>query len=322
MQKANYNCSQADLYMACRAAWRLCRKNLTDFGAFKTKYSAEFIEQNLQTIEEADYLQDVNARYAGAEGLRMDLVKAKDEILVAYRHLQAYIDDAYPADKHNKMYNACGKPFYERANQCNWASVSGLLRGAIPFIQDNKAVLMANNNMPESFLDKFNGLKVRFDALLENYHDSGSDAGEKTSAKLEANNAIFDKMVALLDDGKRLYAANPAMAKNFTVTAIMSQISGTKQSGIEGKVVTGDNQNPVVGAKITVVNSSNFSESNEQGRFSIYPLSAGTYSFLVEAEGYELCTMTDIEVKTGSMKRVNFTMKAITVAVPSLEVVH
>jgi hypothetical protein len=124
-------------------------------------------------------------------------------------------------------------------------------------------------------------------------------------------------MMAMIDDGKRLYAANSTMYKSFTVTAIMSQISGTKQAGIEGKVVAGDNQKPVVGAKITVVGMDNDCETNAEGRFSIAPLAAATYSFLIEAEGYDLLTMTDIEVKTGSTKRVIFAMKGEGVVAPA-----
>ena len=195
MSRNNYNCSQAELYMACRATWRLCRKNLADFSAFKTKYTADFIDQNMAEIEDADYQQDINARYVESEGLRIDLVKAKDDILVAYRHLQAYIDDAYVGEMRGKMYNASGKPFYERASQCKWASVSGLLRGAIPFIEENRMLLVANNNMPESFIAKFKQLQTRFDGVLEQYNDSDADANDKTSAKIVTNNAIYENVI-------------------------------------------------------------------------------------------------------------------------------
>lgn len=319
MSRNNYNCSQAELYMACRAAWRLCRKNLADFSAFKTKYTADFIDQNMAEIEDADYQQDVNARYVESEGLRMDLVKAKDDILVAYRHLQAYIDDAYMGEMRGKMYNASGKPFYERASQCKWASVSGLLRGAIPFIEENRMLLVANNNMPESFIAKFKQLQTRFDGIHAQYNDSDADASDKTSAKIVANNAIYEKMVAVLDDGKRLYAGDAEMAKNFMLTSIMSQVSGNKQAGIDGRITKIDKKNPVKNAKITVLNSNNVGVTNKMGRYSIYPLAAATYSVLIEADGFESITVKDIQVKTGVMKRVSVILKAVAVEDPVLE---
>jgi hypothetical protein len=284
--------------MACRTAWRMCRKNLTDFSNFKSKYTEDFIAQNMQAIEDADLLPDVNARYTEPEAVRLEMVKVKDEILFAFKYLQAYIDDAVEADMRQKMYNAAGKSFYDRANQCNWSSVSGLLYAAIPFIQDNKAALMANENMPESFLERFKALKVRFNDLLAEFEDSDAAATDKTSEKVFANNSIYDKVKALLEDGKRMYADNAELSKSFTWSVILSHIHSNKPAGIDGKVVDTDTQKPIAKAQISVLNSHHTAKTNKKGRFAIVPLSAGAYTVLVEAEGFQPVTVSNIVLKT------------------------
>ena len=103
------------------------------------------------------------------------------------------------------------------------------------------------------------------------------------------------------------------------MTAIMSQVSGNKQAGVDGKITKIDKKNAIKGAKVTVLNTENVAVTNKMGRYSIYPLAAGTYSVLIEADGFEPITLKDVKVKMGVMKRVSVILKAVEVAIAEPE---
>jgi hypothetical protein len=66
MTTANYNCNTQELYSAARLGWDSCSEQLTDFTAFKAKYTAAFITAQLAEIDTAANLPDDQARAAKA----------------------------------------------------------------------------------------------------------------------------------------------------------------------------------------------------------------------------------------------------------------
>ena len=94
MPKSNYNFGQADLYNIGRDGWYSCSLRLDVFATLKSKYTDEFIAQNLAEVNAADRLPDETSRYAPTKNRRVDLIDTNNEVLNCFDLLRGYIDDA------------------------------------------------------------------------------------------------------------------------------------------------------------------------------------------------------------------------------------
>ena len=304
MIASSYNCSQQDLYNACRIGWQMCQNKLSDFGSMKAKYKPAFIEQNLADIETADRLSDNAARNAVAQGMRLDLIDLKDQIVKQYGWLKAYIDDAFPLAKRDIMYNAAGEGYLAKAKGRSWGSVTALLSSAIPFIEDNKTVLAANENMPPKFVEDFKALELAFKTAYTAWLTADKATVELTDAKVTANNTLYNNLQAMLTDGQRLFRDDATIAKQFSFTHILAQTHGIKNARLTGKVTQWESGLPVMGAVISLKDTDKAIVTDEEGRFDMMPLAAGIYTVLVKADACETQTFTDIVIKTGVTTRL------------------
>jgi Carboxypeptidase regulatory-like domain len=316
---SNYKSAQAELYMACQIGWGMCRKNLPAFAAFKGRYTEGYINECLAAITAADDLPDANARYVGYGIARNDLMSCKDGIVQHFTMLLSYISDAYPASTVELMINAAGKPFFDRSKRNIWTSVSALLSAAVPFIRENKVALMANNNMPASFIDSFQVLRDRFTVAFADYNASDTEAAGQTTEKVDANNAVYNAIAKMLDDGRIVFSNNPDMAKEFTFGKLLSQVRSTKMAGFSGRANLPNKGKLIEGVRVSIPNTDRFAVTDENGRYELFPLAADTYTLLFEKEGYEPLLIEDMKIKTGVMTRCNVVMEMLVVGVPVLE---
>jgi len=82
----------------------------------------------------------------------------------------------------------------------------------------------------------------------------------------------------------------------FSVQANASDVDVMNEEGaISGVVVDAATEYPVSGVEVTLEMSDETAETNADGEFSIENLEEGTYTLVVEAEGYETWSQT-IEV--------------------------
>jgi hypothetical protein len=312
---SKYNCSQADLYMACRISWWQCQKNLPAMAAKKAKYTAAYIEEKLDDINNADMLPDVHARYAEYDLMSMALKNSNMEIKAHFDLLLSYINDAFVESERDIMYRSAGKPFYVKAKKNIWPSVSALLNTAIPFIERYKDSLettytdpSVKNNMPKGFLDDFKILQTKFNGLYQKYLNSDDTGINLTSEKIAANNAIYKDTIAMLSDATLIFSLDPDLREEFTFTNALHKARGTKQAGISGFITNSETQKPIVGVEITIKDSPKVTLTNDLGRFEIFPMMAGFYTLTIKAEHFEPLTLEATEVKLGTMTRVNIAL--------------
>ena len=310
-----YNCSQPELFIVCRKAWQLCNDNLAAFTAYKPKYSADFISQNITNINDVDAMDDSRARYARSQNLRVDLVEKKDDILDTFQLLKGYIEDAYRADKANTMIQAAGQQYYMKASSCNWVSVTALLSSMAPFVSNNLADLTANDNMPLDFSTRIQILKTEFDNLYKNWSDADKAASSDTDAKIIANNMIFNNMKTMLSDAQKVFRKDELMSERFSLSDLMAQVRGTRPSALNGRTENGVNKKSITNAQVTIVELDMVVKTDENGQFKFANLPVGKYTVLVEATGFETVKMLKYEIKSSVAHRLIVKMMGVDVAV-------
>src|SRR6188474_1531875 len=77
---------------------------------------------------------------------------------------------------------------------------------------------------------------------------------------------------------------------------------------ISGKVTDADNGEPLIGATVVVVNSSQGSVTDLDGKYAISNLPAGTYSLKTSYVGYVGKEISGVEVNNGQVITLNITM--------------
>ena len=301
-----YNCSQQDFYNAARLGIKICGDKVADLGKLKGKYTPEFFTFLLADVNAADQMPDADNRRAMRQNVRLDLVALKNKVLKLYGFLKSYIDEAYDADRRDLMYTAAGDGYAAKARAENWGSVTTLLSSAIPFTEKNKDHLTAKNNMPPTFLDD---LKAAEQAFKAGYDIFLAIEGGKVQAdeKIAANNAVYTAIVSLLTDAQRVFKdEDPAFAKKLSFSALVAQTHGTKNAGLVGKITQTDGKTPIVGAIVSLAGTEKTTVTDSEGKYEFYPLSIGSYSVMVKADTYITQTVSEQNIKLGTVSRLNF----------------
>ncbi len=311
MITTSYSCSQAELYELCRKGWQLCDDNLAVFTAYKPKYVQTLINDCLTAINTAELMDDSKARYARAQNLRLDLVDKKDDVLDCFQHLKGYIEDAYRGEKVKTMISAAGQQYYTKVSSCSWVNVTAMLNAMGPFVTNNLSDLTADNNMPADFGTRITTLKSEFDALYKSWSEADVAASNDTDAKITINNTLDSLLKTMLSDAQKVFRKDAVMAEKFSVSDLMTQVRGTRPSGINGKTINSVNKMAIVNAQITIVELGIVLKSDENGLFKLTPMALGKYTVIIEAAGFETVTLTKYEIKLSVMNRLIVKMKGV-----------
>ena len=311
MKKTLYNLSQSVLFLVLEYIGNLMEEHLAVLSVYKAKYKAAFIADFRADLQIAIDLPDAIVSYNPVKEDRKELIKIKEDLLRQFGRLKGYVVDAYTDPETIKsMYVSAGQQHYEKAYVSNWASVKALSAKALKFIKENEAVLMAKENMPADFKDRFEKIKTDFDTAHKNWNSKDVGTYDTTDAKIDACNAIYSRATAILADLVIVFDENPTLAKRFTITAITAQMKGTTAAGVGGKVTIMGTKTVLNNASVTLVELNKSVKTNTDGRFELSPVASGEYTLRIEAEGYKTITMEAYEIKIGTIGRLNVEMEA------------
>ena len=314
MKKSNPPFAQSDLYLVLAYICQLCEAIATEFVAFSPRYKAPFLSNFKAAIDTAADLPDQIARYAPVKMNRVALVDAKDDIIQHFLMLQSYIKKAYSNENTAQtMLSASGKQYFNKAKANSWSSVKALLNAAIPFIQNNEAALLANDNMPPDFLARFTKVKTTYETAYQEWNTKDAASYDWTAEKSDASIGLYDTAVTLLEDAQIILRKQPELAKKYTMTAVKAQILGTRAAGVGGKVTIMGTKTALNNASVTIVELNKSAKTTTDGRFDISPIASGDYTLRIEAEGYKTIVLEEYEVKIGTIGRLNVEMEAATI---------
>lgn len=305
MAKANYNCSEQELYTISETAWNSVLQYLARFTAFKAKYIAAFITAKLAAIVAARTLPDEQQRNAAYESISIELRKKGRAGCDKWQMLKRYIADAFPADQQKPMLEAAGIIYYDKAGSGNWDSVKGLMTAASTFITATLADLTANDNMPLGFQAEFDTLKSEFDTMHQQFIQAEEDSRVGQDSKINANNAIFTDLMSMLLDGQEIFKNEEPLFKQFVFTELLYLASGAGTAGFKGHVTKIGADLGIEGVKVTIRNNTKSTFTDMDGKFEITQLASGKYIISFEKEGYETKTITDFGVKVGTVSNLN-----------------
>lgn len=256
-----YNCTQAELYAICFIMWKSYGDNQLDFETFKTIYTAQFGTDALAEIEAAKNLPDFQARNEASETAYINMGTTAKQALKAWRSLRSYIKSGFPENLQKPQIEAAGEAHYMKALNRNWSETELMLTSAINYIGDHTAAL-TSGGMPAGFPTTVSDLNTAFMSHYNTFTDSGQDEHEGTDEKITANNDIYDKTMAMGDDGQLIYEDNAAKRERFTFTRVKELITNTTGSNavpadtiiIGAYAFNTENELPEQGVTLTILN--------------------------------------------------------------------
>lgn len=250
--KANYPCTQQELYSVAETVYGNCIAHLALFTAYKAKYTAQYINGTLRTsVTAAKLIPDEEMRNAVFQVLRTELIPLAEKCTQNFQLLKGYINDAYPKAQHEIRYDAAGQNYYRNATEENWEMVVGLNSSMKKFIDDELAALTANNNMPAAFQGIVNDDSDNFDNKY-NAFKLARETGEETAEKLTANNDVYDDVTSVCDDGQRISAGNEALHKLFVFDTVKKLVSPPGSASVKIIVIKQGDNTPVPDVTITI----------------------------------------------------------------------
>lgn len=301
MINANFQGTQQDLYAICRLAWHSCTQHLADFTAFKTKYDAAFVADQLTQVDAAEALPDTQARYAESEVLRVHLVEMAAAGMNNWQTLKRYIADAFPASEQKARLEEAGQNYYLKASQDSWDNVQGLLTAGNQFISTHDALLQSDGFMPPTFSTQFSDDRTAFNTQHQLFLDSEETAKQATQTKALANNEIHANLMVMMLDGQEIFKTDEAVKDQFIYTEVLSSVSGPGQAGVRGTITNALDGNPIPNATIDIPALEKSAQTDESGVYIIKPIASGTYNIRISADGYNAQIIENHKVIVGTV---------------------
>ena len=283
--KPEYGISQEILYTICLSAWVLCEQYLTQFAALKAYYTLDFISIAQLGVQDAKAMPSTVQTVTSRKAARIDLLAATKQVQANWQLLKVYMVKAYDKDMLKTKLDAAGAAFYNKASVDNWSGVRSLIDAANIFIAANLGDLTANDNMPQSFQVKFQSDSSTCIELSTIFFGLNMEKQMATSAKINANNAIYASVMEMLKDGQQIFKEDAALKKQFTFSKLVGVYKGEGSASLRGRIVNNLNL-PVEGATIISRDQKYTATTNAKGHYRISRIAEGSYTFTVTCPGY------------------------------------
>ena len=283
--KNNYPTPQEILYSVCLAAWNLCGASLQRFTDLKAFYTAAFVTDALQAVQDAKALPQSRETLAARKEARINLSNATRQVQANWQLLKVYITKAFAPDMAKTKLEAAGASLYNKASVDNWSGVRMLIEAANTFIANNLADLTANQNMPANFQATFLADGNACIDLSVTFARLNMEKEAATTAKQEANNAIYASVIEMLKDGQQIFKDDAAAKKQFTFSYLVSKYQAAGSASLKGSIVN-HLGNPVEGVVIASADGRYEATTDVTGRYRINRIVEGTYTFNITCLGY------------------------------------
>ncbi|HRH50467.1 MAG TPA: carboxypeptidase-like regulatory domain-containing protein [Panacibacter sp.] len=308
LPKPKYPCTQQQLYEVTRTGWSNFQEFLTFFADFKGYYKQTYADDALTKLAAAENLPDDQSRYAEAETQRIQLTKTADNALDLWQRLKSYITDAFKDGFEKPQIEAAGAAYYTKAANYGWEQLKSLLNAAVIFINANEAALLLNDNMPATFKPKVITAQQDVETQYKNFLSLQQAAESATVAKINANNEVYDKLIAMFTDGQLIFKSDADKKSRFVFDSLLSYITTAGPSGLRITVKESITELPVSVAAVTIQPGNLQAVTDVNGVVEIN-LATNAYSISITKSGYKDYNETGVDVTTGIMSRKNITME-------------
>jgi len=306
--KADYPCSQKDLYSVLETAWGNNGVHLARFTAFKALYTLPFKTAALAAIAAAKAMPDDDARSGASELLHIGLENMGAICTQNFQMLKAYIDTAYPDPAVQKVqYVIAGQNYYRDAARGDWESMVLLNTNAKNYLgaAANVTALTAGNNMPAAFVATQKTGSDNFDAQYSSFK-LAEETSVETANKIKANNICYHSCMSMLKDAQVIFMNEPEILTKFVFGNLLALIN-PPVAGVKGSIKEAVTNKTISGVQLTAQLDGEVAKAidvDDAGEFGA-ELKEGKYTLVVNASGYETQTII-VDLKLTGLKTENF----------------
>jgi len=298
------------LYQTIRMILINTTNNLATMNAFKSKYTAEFIDTMTAELNAAEAMAGEQARAAEHEMLRVTMTEQGAACRQNWQFLKRYIADAYAPSMHEIQWDAAGWAYYTEASNNNWDKLREMMNMGSQFIAANETALKDLGFMPDAFVTSFNASMNTFNATYDSFLTARENAFQGTADKIAANNAVYERTISICEDGQTVFADDETRKSLFSFTAVSELVSPRGASTLIITVTNAETEMPLAGAEVHVNGTDRTVITDSDGRAEIGNLSAGTASGTIIRDGYADATFSTT-LTTGTTTRIESAMSAL-----------
>ncbi|MEP7168643.1 MAG: hypothetical protein ABI855_04680 [Bacteroidota bacterium] len=283
---ADYNCSQASLYLAADLGWESFVQFLVVFTAFKPKYNLSYAETRKNEISAGARLAGEQARNEVAESLRIQLVMDNKNCLAVMQRLKRYIADAWTPEFFKAKWGSASGNRYHLSSELNWKETKQMMIGALEFVTNNSMALEANGNMPaDTFKTELTDKKDAFELTLSKFVSAEQDAVKKTEEKIIANNKIYSDLISMFLDAQELFALE-SIKEQFVFDRVLKLINPGSPANLTGKVTYMIDGKPVAGLDAMIEEQDLVVKTGAKGEYDFEGVRSGdvTVKYVLNGE--------------------------------------
>ena len=310
--KKSFPGSQSNLYASCRIVIDNGRNRQAELATYFARYTDAFFDSLDTMASEAESLPDAMTRALDHKVLRIEMTSLADDCRRNWQLLKRYIAFAFDAagtEVVEANWEAAGWSYYANASKQNWEDVRMLMISGQSYLTANSAVLEANENMPAAFVDTFGASYDAFDAKMFLFYAAEESAMSATQAKMDANNALYEAVIKLCDDGRAVFEGS-ATEREFSYTAVSELVTPSGSSTLIVTVTDAETAMPLAGAEVHVNGTERTVITDAEGRAEIGVLSAGATSGTIIRDGYADSAF-DTTLTTGTTTRIEASLTAM-----------
>ncbi|MEZ4804707.1 MAG: carboxypeptidase-like regulatory domain-containing protein [Bacteroidia bacterium] len=308
--KKSFSCTERELYALCLSGLETCSQNIDSLKRISPLYTPEYVETQKRRVIETMNSFDHRQRVAQKGKLRALLSTSAEMALGVWRRLRLYVKNSSDPDILKQNLNEMGLMYLEKAKRQQWEEYLKMLQSGQSYIVNNKAALLENQNMPESFEDEYAAAQADFLSKYDAYLRTTIEGKLSTENHIESLNEMYEDLQKMFAAGREAFADDKTKANLFRITSTLNAINNTGWAGIKGKVKdTQGNLAVIEGLEIEVVETDDLVLQEPDGSFMFNHMAAGTYTLLLRAPGYKE-ELAPVEVKTDTYTNIEIEMFA------------
>ena len=163
--------------------------------------------------------------------------------------------------------------------------------------------------MPVTFEAAYNAAAGELKTAVEAFIDSEEMGKEATEVKIDANNAVYLKLMDMFKDGQEIFRGQDSIRDQFVFEKVLGLINGAGTAGLRGVITDIVSGLPVAGALLKVFGEDITAISNEEGKYTLTPMASGDYKVMVSRDGYENMEVLKT-VQVGVVSHLDFALTA------------
>ena len=171
---------------------------------------------------------------------RIALTASTKQVQANWQLLKVYITKAYNKSLWQTKLDAAGASFYGKASLDNWSSISSLIEAANAFYCGQSRRPYCKWKIPATFQTTFQNEGENCINLSNNFFGLNMQKQMATSAKIDANNAIYTSVMEMLKDGQQIFKDDAATKRLFTFNSLVAVYKGEGSASLTGPVLLND----------------------------------------------------------------------------------